>query len=239
MISALQIRNFKCWADTNKLQMRPLTFLVGPNSSGKSSIIQSLLLLRQTVESRDQKNPLSINGPYVQLGSYPDVLFMHDYKARLNFEIEFSLSTPVFLRSGLRRFTQSDLEPAFNKINLGVEFGYNKKTMQVFPYGAFRTACRRAGIFVKDHELTRPPTFHDFRRTFATEMRRAGVAEGVIMDMAGWKTRSIFERYFIKDESDQQEALRKRKEAAISTSLNKDERSQAVPQKSVVVESRN
>ena len=107
------------------------------------------------------------------------------------------------------------------------------------PYGAFRTACRRAGIFVKDHELTRPPTFHDFRRTFATEMRRAGVAEGVIMDMAGWKTRSIFERYFIKDESDQQEALRKRKEAAISTSLNKDERSQAVPQKSVVVESTN
>ena len=38
--------------------IKPLTFLVGLNSSGKTSIIQSLLLLRQTVKSRDLKNPL-------------------------------------------------------------------------------------------------------------------------------------------------------------------------------------
>ena len=82
MITALAIRNFKCLRETGKLSVRPLTFLVGPNSSGKSSIIQSLLLLRQTVESRDLKNPLNINGPYVRLGSYPDLLFMRDYKAQ-------------------------------------------------------------------------------------------------------------------------------------------------------------
>src|SRR5713101_3861985 len=93
MITSLRIRNFKSLADTGLLTIRPLTFLVGPNSSGKSSIIQSLLLLRQTVESRDLKNPLSINGPYVQLGSYPDLLFMHNSKARLKLEIEF---TPQF-----------------------------------------------------------------------------------------------------------------------------------------------
>ena len=89
MITSLRIRNFKCLADTGRLSIKPLTFLVGPNSSGKTSIIQSLLLLRQTVESRDLKNPLSINGQYVQLGSYPDLLFMHGYKARLQLELEF------------------------------------------------------------------------------------------------------------------------------------------------------
>lgn len=130
MITALRIRNFKSLADTGTLAVRPLTFLVGPNSAGKTSIVQSLLLLRQTVESRDLKNPLSINGPYVQLGSYPDLLFMHDYKTRLQFELDFNSRPGRFLpalfpNKGLSEYPLVD-------VHFEVEFGYNKKTMQVF-----------------------------------------------------------------------------------------------------------
>jgi hypothetical protein len=47
---------------------------------------------------------------------------------------------------------------------------------------------------------------HDFRRTAARSYRRAGVSEGVIMQIGGWRTRSVFERYNIKNQRDLQEA---------------------------------
>jgi len=48
--------------------------------------------------------------------------------------------------------------------------------------------------------------FHDLRRTGARDSRNAGVAEGVIMKRAGWKTRHVFERYSIVSLDDQRQA---------------------------------
>ena len=50
MITELSAQNFKSWKDTGKLQIAPLTGFFGANSSGKTSLLQTLLMLKQTVE---------------------------------------------------------------------------------------------------------------------------------------------------------------------------------------------
>ena len=48
MITELKAHNFKSWKDTGKLHFAPLTGFFGANSSGKTSILQVLLMLKQT-----------------------------------------------------------------------------------------------------------------------------------------------------------------------------------------------
>lgn len=51
--------------------------------------------------------------------------------------------------------------------------------------------------------------FHDLRHTGARNLRRAGVAETVIMEIGGWRTQSVFKRYAIVDRADHEDAMHK------------------------------
>ena len=78
MLLDLTLRNFKIWKTTGLVKLAPVSLLLGTNSSGKSSIIQSLLLIRQTVRSSDPFISLNLGseaaGSSVALGQFSDLL---------------------------------------------------------------------------------------------------------------------------------------------------------------------
>lgn len=83
----LSIDNFKSINHVVEVDVSDLTVLAGVNSSGKSSLIQSLLLLKQTLNSSSSEM-LNLNGPYVYANSLMDL--MHNKKTgKMKFALRF------------------------------------------------------------------------------------------------------------------------------------------------------
>ncbi len=93
MIKQLRIKNFKGWKDTGNIDMSPISLFFGANSSGKSSIGQFLMMLKQTVVSPDRKAVFYLGGKNsaVQLGSYQEMVFHRDPHNEISFEYQWSL----------------------------------------------------------------------------------------------------------------------------------------------------
>ena len=73
-ISEIQVAGFKSIRDEQCIVIRPLTILAGANSSGKSSMMQPVLLLKQTLEASYDAGPLQLNGPNVKFTSADQLL---------------------------------------------------------------------------------------------------------------------------------------------------------------------
>ena len=73
-VTAVSTRGFKSHAFENRIEIRHLTILAGANSSGKSSIVQPLLLMKQTLEASYDAGPLLLNGPNVRFTSVLQLL---------------------------------------------------------------------------------------------------------------------------------------------------------------------
>jgi predicted ATPase len=103
-IEKLRIKNFKSWKDTRDIEMAPITMFFGGNSSGKTSLLQFLLMLKQTGASKDYSGQvLKFNGE-IDLGNFKDVVFGHDKKNAIEFEISGvnPRDTPWVFGNGLK-----------------------------------------------------------------------------------------------------------------------------------------
>src|ERR1700726_1489401 len=65
-ITRIAVEGFKSIVNRQEIEIAPLTILAGANSSGKSSIMQPLLMLKQTLEATYDPGPLKIDGPNVR-----------------------------------------------------------------------------------------------------------------------------------------------------------------------------
>ncbi len=100
MLTHLQLKNFKGWKDTKPIRMAPLTVFFGTNSSGKSSIEQFLLMLKQTVDSSDRKMVLFPGdaNTAVNLGSFEELIYGRDMQNKLEFSFDWELPKQLTVR---------------------------------------------------------------------------------------------------------------------------------------------
>ena len=114
MLKHLRIQNFKGWKDTGTIRMAPISLFFGANSSGKSSIGQFLMMLKQTVESPDRKAVFYPGGKNsaVQLGSYQEMVFHRDPANKIAFDYRWVLPEDLKFKDPLsgQIFSGDDLD---------------------------------------------------------------------------------------------------------------------------------
>jgi predicted ATPase len=143
MLHQYQISNFKAFSNAETILLRPITLLYGPNSAGKSSVIQSLLLLKQTLqEAASHKTLLKSKGSLTNLGSYRDFIHLHDVNKKLKFNFVFDLD-----QAGINqdyRFI-SEILSNIDYSGMSIEFGYDSSIQMVI--------IASVELFVGDEDL--------------------------------------------------------------------------------------
>lgn len=118
----LTVRDFKSVSQVDGFCFSPLTMLAGVNSSGKTSLVQALLLLKQTLGS-DSKKPLQLQGPYLFADSLTDLIFKKNSKGTIVFALELC-GEEIENRADFIKYSPLEDEP-LTGITLQVSFNTN------------------------------------------------------------------------------------------------------------------
>ncbi len=108
MLTALKLGNFKAYAETQHIPIRPLTLIYGANSAGKSSIIHSLLLANHALTTGSvNAHRTKLGGESVDLGGFGQFVHRHDTSQSVEFGIEVNHDPITHRDRGLGAFTRS------------------------------------------------------------------------------------------------------------------------------------
>lgn len=128
MLKSISLENYKCFEKLEDLEIAPLTVLCGVNSSGKSSIISSLLLSKQSYEDSTISNSMKLNGEYVKCGRFNDISFKRTNNT-ITFTILYELNKPTKYKYGVKKQSKHDIT-AFNNL-AKMYFRYNVKCFRI------------------------------------------------------------------------------------------------------------
>ena len=168
MLNQLRIENFKAWREVD-LSFGKVTGFFGPNSAGKSSLLQFLLLLKQTRNATDRGVVLDFGGPedLANLGTFADVVHRHDESKRIRWLLDWTLSDdgleisdPMNPRQVLAKGNQLQME---------CSVGSQKKSLRVqelaYRFGGAEFSLRPSAESEQEFELVAKETDFQFVRT--------------------------------------------------------------------------
>ncbi|MGH3850148.1 MAG: AAA family ATPase, partial [Pseudonocardiaceae bacterium] len=87
LLTKINLESFKSFGHPTEVELAPITLIYGPNASGKSSLIQSLLLQKQSLEA----GTLTLSGGYASLGSVSGLAHRHDESRPITVGFEFAV----------------------------------------------------------------------------------------------------------------------------------------------------
>lgn len=118
MLTNLTLENFKAFQKLDDLKIKPITILCGTNSCGKSSILQSILLLKQTLESKNPNENLLLNGYLTKLGLFQDTIFRKKLENALTIDISFKPNKNKYRILTSFRDMLSNFKSVSNHVNI-------------------------------------------------------------------------------------------------------------------------
>ncbi len=133
MLKSIHIKNFKAFADSKPIPIKPITLFCGTNSCGKSSLLQAMLLWKQSIESRNSDQSILMNGRFIHLGTFVNIIHGHDIQSPIGFEFNYEFNRKDFYRAQRSRhnfplqFILRDFVPldnVANKYDLTFNFTY-------------------------------------------------------------------------------------------------------------------
>ncbi len=93
MLTAIQLGNFKAFADTQKIPVKPLTLIFGPNSAGKSSLIHGIALAKQAIETGDlDVYRTTVGGEAIDLGGFRQYVHRRNKELSVEWALELDVS---------------------------------------------------------------------------------------------------------------------------------------------------
>lgn len=125
MLSSFCLKNFKCFENTDRIKLSPITILVGPNNSGKSSVISALNILSLTSSSEDKNIYLKLLSKEYDYGTFKDISFNHSEDNI----IEFSLIAPLPRK---KKFIDIEDFIEGRKVKLILRYGYLKQRKEIY-----------------------------------------------------------------------------------------------------------
>ena len=131
MLTSIELENFKGISDRARIDLRTVTLLFGPNSAGKSTFIQSLIYLREVLNTYNiDCDRTEAGGTAVDLGGFATLVHQHDFQKKVRIAVTFQRdldSLSELERHDLTKVTEVKDEKAiipFQFWKIEFEFGY-------------------------------------------------------------------------------------------------------------------